>query len=237
MSGKSVFTHLVAGIAGGIAGFAVGYFVADKTIGKKCKEQMDEMQEYYQRTDEYERVEHTDRVKRVKKGAPKAEKEGSEEKNKGLEADQKPKKVKKEERPVDYTKFYKEKGDHKKDFEQILAENEHPEEDFEEENEAEEDEALDILRQYQENKGKEPVLLEDYGEIPPGYNEEILSFYLYSDILVDEEGTIVEDPGRLVGDCLDKTGFADNNDKVLFVVNHEYATVYEIEKIFEEYEP
>lgn len=92
---------------------------------------------------------------------------------------------------------------------------------------------LDAHNFHQKNKEKPPRLIssEEAGDLPPFVEHEVLFFYSYDEVLVDENDEEIENPEMLTGDCLDKYGFVDNEEKIIFVLNYELTTCYEIQKV------
>lgn len=83
------------------------------------------------------------------------------------------------------------------------------------------------------NKNRPPMRIrpEDVGDVDNYYDHVELFYYTYDDILTDEDENVIEDRLRIVGDCLDKYGFNDDDDDTMFVQNFELSTVYEIAKV------
>ena len=54
---------------------------------------------------------------------------------------------------------------------------------------------------------------------------------MYNDALTTEDDDLIEVPYDLVGDCLNKYGFTDNDEMVIYVQNFALTTVYEVQKV------
>lgn len=67
------------------------------------------------------------------------------------------------------------------------------------------------------------------------YEKETLYYYVYDDVLATEDEEEVTDVNSLVGDALDKFGFRDNNEEVIYVRNFVLMTDYEIIKAWAEF--
>ena len=108
------------------------------------------------------------------------------------------------------------------------AESEYPEEDEEETDGTEE-----IIAEYEKNKNQKPKIIsvDEYGSLPPGTGTETLFLYTYDDTITDENDEEIVDYERLLGDCLDQYDFFDSDERVIFVMNYELSTCYEISKI------
>ncbi|MBO7449750.1 MAG: hypothetical protein J6U54_05215 [Clostridiales bacterium] len=117
------------------------------------------------------------------------------------------------------------------EFEQKMAESEHPEDD----------EALLSDEEYAERRiaelnadiNKEPIIIgqDDY-ESSPTYDKEELLYYVEDDILTDEYGTLVDDRHRLLGEAFIKSGFCENSDDIIYIRNGNVSSDYEITKVY-----
>lgn len=102
------------------------------------------------------------------------------------------------------------------------AKHEHPEDDFVEEPEVNEE-----IKKY-----KKPRLIkeEEYGELA-GIEKQTLKYWTYDDTLTTEENEELKDQEFYVGDCLTKYGFKDNDEeREIFVRNGRLGTDYDIVK-------
>ena len=89
------------------------------------------------------------------------------------------------------------------------------------------------------NRNDKPKLIkyEDYGE-DGTLEQATLLYYVDNDILVTEDEEEIPDPAQLVGDCLDKFDFRNNDDeKTIFVRNSKLGFDYEITKVYDSYTP
>lgn len=112
-----------------------------------------------------------------------------------------------------------------------LAEEEHPEEEDD----------FDPLpnsatQNHMDNADRPPRLIsvEDAGELPSYIDHQLLFYYTYDDSIADEDGNVEENPELLLGDCLTKYGFVDddNEEERIFVMNYELDTCYEVQKLY-----
>ena len=102
------------------------------------------------------------------------------------------------------------------------AKHEHPEDDFVEEPEVNEE-----IKKY-----KKPRLIkeEEFGELA-GIEKQTLKYWTYGDTLTTEENEELKDQEFYVGDCLTKYGFKDNDEeREIFVRNGRLGTDYDIVK-------
>ena len=102
------------------------------------------------------------------------------------------------------------------------AKHEHPEDDFVEEPEVNEE-----IKKY-----KKPRLIkeEEFGELA-GIEKQTLKYWTYDDTLTTEENEELKDQEFYVGDCLTKYGFKDNDEeREIFVRNGRLGTDYDIVK-------
>lgn len=99
-----------------------------------------------------------------------------------------------------------------------------------EDNKTPEEEAFD---EHQKNRNKPPRIIsaEAYSNLPAYIENEVLYFYKYDEMLVDENDEPVEEPERLVGDALTKYSFVDNDESIIFVMNYSIDTCYEVQKV------
>lgn len=109
------------------------------------------------------------------------------------------------------------------------AEEEHPVDSDEDDVE---DEVDRINREHIENRNKPPKIIsaDEYSNLPPQIETDTLYFYHYDNVLVDEEEDEV-DEGMLVGSCLDKYGFRDSEEEIIFVMNYEIDKAFEIHRV------
>lgn len=217
---------------GGLAvGAAVGFvsckIYLEKKYSDRAEEQINEMEQYYKKVDEYARVSSDD------------DQNDEEEQSKGRESgpmtreerraakDQMFRNREKNASPTDYTKYYN-VGD------ADPAEMEHPEDDQNDEDESEivtpEEIAFD---EHRKNMNKPPRIIsaETYSNLPPHIDQECLLFYAYDEMLCDENEEPILIPEQLVGDALTKYGFVDNDEIVIYVMNYALDTCYEIRKL------
>lgn len=57
-----------------------------------------------------------------------------------------------------------------------------------------------------------------------------LYYYTEDNVLATEEDEVIEDPSTLIGDALDKFGFRNNDEEVIYVRNYGFQTDFEVEK-------
>ena len=132
-----------------------------------------------------------------------------------------------------------------KSVEEELAETEHPVDSDEDENDEDPDEersmnlaiALEDEKREVENDPPRIISEEEMGELSPGWDEREWNYYIYDDIMTDDDGNKVEDYKLFIGEALSESGFIDEEetDEVI-VLSGEFSTVYRIHKIMIEYE-
>lgn len=90
-----------------------------------------------------------------------------------------------------------------------------------------------IFDEHQKNKDRQPKILsaDAFSELDASIETEVLYFYALDEMLCDDNEEPIEEPERLVGDCLDKYNFRDNDEQMIFVMNYALDTAYEIQKI------
>lgn len=89
-----------------------------------------------------------------------------------------------------------------------------------------------------DRKMRDPKIIsvEDAGNLMPDITSTCLYYYVDEDIIVDEDGNVVEDYERLLGKCLDKYGFKNDDESLIFVMNSEINTCFEIQKVYGEFD-
>lgn len=96
----------------------------------------------------------------------------------------------------------------------------------------------DNIQNHLEKSNPKPKIIrvESFGELPE-YECETLRFYVEDRTLVHEDETIVDDPDFLLGDALDRYGWADNDEENedLYVRNYKLQRDYEVTKVYDEY--
>lgn len=102
--------------------------------------------------------------------------------------------------------------------------------DFKERAETPEEEAFE---EHQKNKNRPPKIISDeaYGELPAYIDKEVLYFFAQDEMLTDDNEEPIEEPERLVGDALTKYGFNESDEMIIFVMNYNLDTCYEIQKL------
>lgn len=102
--------------------------------------------------------------------------------------------------------------------------------DFKERVETPEEEAFE---EHQKNKNRPAKIIsaEAYGELPAYIDKEVLYFFAQDEMLTDDNEEPVEEPERLVGDALTKYGFNESDEMIIFVMNYNLDTCYEIQKL------
>lgn len=111
-------------------------------------------------------------------------------------------------------------------------------EDTEDSDEAEDPEP-EVARRHEANKGRKPHLIsaDRAAELPSGIDHVELQFYDEDGILADvDTEERIYDVERVVGDCLTKYGFVDSDEQVIYVMNEELDTCYEIMRVDASYE-
>lgn len=252
-------------IGGTIMGAAAGVFGTRIVLIKKYEERTmkwkEELQEYYERTDEYARVPHEDDQNEVEPEECISRPGGRmtpEER-----ASVREKLQKNYEQTTNYAAMYKSSSD-----DVDPAELEHPEEEKSEsgtcvncgycngsycelieENVNEEDTCSDwkpaitkdqnevseeqAFEEHRKNMNKPPKIIsaEAYSNLPAHIDQQVMYFYSYDEVLCDENEGMIDDPNLLVGDALTKYDFADSDERCIFVMNYATDTCYEIQKI------
>ena len=219
---------------GGIMlGFGIGFAVARKVLDqkyfKKYDERAKELEEYYGMLGEYDR-EITDDMN--KETASEKQEEGV--LSKDQRDDIRKKLLRNEQQTTSYASMYKKKKEERR------LETEHPEED-EPEDEEENPGEVDDERAFDEHlrdRKRPPRIIsaEAIWELGPEWEEQTLLYYMYDEIVTTEDGDIIQNEELLIGDCLYKFGFSENDEMAIYVQNFAYTTVYEVQKVMARYE-
>lgn len=88
------------------------------------------------------------------------------------------------------------------------------------------------------DKKKQPRLITDsaFAELDQSIDKGVLLYYTENGVICDENNIPLEDPERFVGNCLDKYSFGSSDEMLVFVMNYELNTAYEVQKIRDFYE-
>ncbi len=212
MNIKYILT-LLGGIAiGAAAGVLGGKKYFENKYQKRYEDDVERLEQYYKMSDEYRRIPHDEESSVQKKLTTEERAEVKKEVKEQLT----------DQHNVNYSAMYQNLKD--------LAESEHPRDD-EDENYVDE---MAMFEQHQQDlsEHKEPRIIseEAWSDLPANIDKAVLYYYMYDETLCDENDQPIEDPERLIGDALDRYGFCDSDEKVIFVMNYELSTCYEIQK-------
>ena len=214
---------------GGLAGFLVTKKVLEKKYSEDAEKKIKEIESYYNLSDEYKRGEDVN--------PPEEDNDRQKLRKENL--------YRRPESRTDYTQCYKAQNTAIKDSPILAdedeeegvdpAEMEHPEEEDTEEDDEDEEEAHAY---HQKNRKRKPRIIseKDVGDLPPHVDSELLYYYTENDVLVTDNEEVLDDPETFVGD-FDKYGFKTSDERIIFVMNYELDTCYEIQKVFGEYDP
>jgi len=123
---------------------------------------------------------------------------------------------------VDYTSYYENK-----------VANEYPREEYEKASEEAAYEAERLNEDYHANRNKPPKIVSREEFYSPEYehhDKSTLYYYTEDEVLATEVDEVIEDPSTLIGDALDKFGFRNNGEEVIYVRNYGLQIDYEVEK-------
>lgn len=193
---------------GAIAGVAASYSYLKKKFQKKTDNLLEEMEDFYRENPDF-----------LRKNSSEEETEEMPTEVEVKETITEGPKIKHVE-PTDYTKFYT------------------PEEDEDAEDEEEDDISKEFDRFQEANKNRPPSLIsfEKAVDLPEFIETQVLLYYQGNDVLVEEESNeAIDEPGYLVGDCLTRYDFKENDEKLIHVLNYQTDVCYEIQKIDAEY--
>lgn len=151
---------------------------------------------------------------------------------------------------IDYAKMFREKDEHiiSRDpsedmIERELAESEFPKDDEEMSDEEDADAQADY-ETYKLNadhkkaieENREPFIIgpDDFELTCSHYAKMSLHYYLQDDIVTTDDDELINVPD-ILGDCLETSGFSNNEDDILYVRNDVLMADYEIDKIFSQF--
>lgn len=224
MSYKIVIGTLCGLVVGGIGGFFVGREVERR---KQIKKE-EEMTDYQSEVDRYARVEHEDE-------------EDAPERENGVMSSEKRKQMHEELKKArgqqagmtEYHNMYREGGER---IETLLAESEHPSEEFDEDGDELGTPEERAFEEHQENMNRPPKIIsaDDAADLPAYFSSNLLYYYTEDDTVVEESEMgeeVVDCPEMLIGDALTKYDFVNSNENIIFVLNYAQDTCYEIQKI------
>ena len=246
MNNKMIFSF----IGGLVAGDGIGFIAASKFLNKKYfkkyDERVKELEEHYGKTSVYERDykdeisadDLDEKTKGYKDVVSKIDRENG-PLTRNQRNDIKDKLLRNEKQTTNYASMYKSKAGPMADaLEEKLAEEQSPAEDEDEELDSEAQNPDDAyyeqaFDEHQKNKDRAPRIIsaEAAEGLGPEWDHQTLLFYMYNDALTTEDDNLVEIPNDLVGDCLLKYGFTDNDEMVIYVQNFALTTVYEVQKV------
>lgn len=138
---------------------------------------------------------------------------------------------------TDYTRYYKEAKREEnavkmENYEEFMAENEHPEDDEPDPNEDYElKKAVELLN---DTKKKPVIINSDEFDQYPYHDKVSLLWYTEDKILATENNEELDDPIAYLGEVFEKSGFTreDNEDDVIYIRNFSRGTDYEIGKVY-----
>lgn len=220
-------------LIGGLLGYFGGKKLAEKQANERADEEIEEMRRYYERKSKYDG--HCCNGDTCGKNVERSTDEDSET----YETVQ----YESEERvgnQIDYSKCYK-PGSAQTDLvsKEVNVPNEdEPKEDEESELERATQQVEEEAEERRMNQNRSPKIIsaEAVNELPPYVTMQVLYYFPETDVLMDEDDHMVGeggDYGHLVGNCLEKYGFGDddNLEKIIFVRNYNLDACYEIQKM------
>ena len=82
--------------------------------------------------------------------------------------------------------------------------------------------------------GRKPKIIsaESFENEMRHFDKQQLYYYVGDETLATEEEEIIRNVDQVVGDALDKYGFRENDESIIYVRNLDFSTDYEIEKVY-----
>lgn len=117
------------------------------------------------------------------------------------------------------------------------TDSEDPEDPQDDDTEAEDAEP-EVVARHERNKGRKPhiISLEKARDLPDGIDFVELQFYDDDQVLADSDTEErITDVETVLGDCLFKYDFANSDEPVIYVMNEELDTCYEVIRVMANY--
>lgn len=128
---------------------------------------------------------------------------------------------------------------HKEEITNEETDDEDTEDPEDDDSETEDPELEAFIQRREASKGRKPHLIsaDKAHDLSAGIDMIELQFYDVDNVLADADTEErISDVEWIVGDCLRKYGFIDSDEKVIYVMNDELDTCYEIMRIDASYE-
>lgn len=225
---KPLIMFVVGLVTGGSIGTAAGALYFKKKYEKEYDEAIDEMEEYYQKVDTYKKgAVSEEEVNPSSKYVRNSETENGRDKG-PLSAEEREaireKLNKNWEMTTNYAAMFTggEPDDDEEDSPQVFNENGNPV-------------SIDVeaTEYHAANRDRGPIVVEEseIGQYPAYFDHETFFFYPKAGILTDEENREIMDPETFLGDNLTESGFDEDDEERLFVVNFRLDTIFEVQKL------
>jgi hypothetical protein len=254
---KDNLLFLISGIAVGVV---AGVFGSKEYWKKKFNDEADreieDLREYYGIKTSYQRSEIGEKYDNLSENSENGRENGPLSQEVRSDIHENKKKVE----PVNYNRIY---TDLKDQNDEKMTEKEQNTDDFRvqdtdntdgfdqeiaddlDRNDSEKDEyesVSDVISKeyfddHQANKDRSPRVIsaETVADLPDYYESRDLYFYANDETLTDENDEEIDDPEMIIGDCLDKYGFRENDEELMYVQNFSFGKVYEVHKKFDSY--
>lgn len=210
--------NLLFGLFGLVAGIAAGVLETKKYFEKKADTEIEEMRQYYEEEKKQIYADFNDALGyAAEEGEEVNPEEHSVQNLEEIEAAKK-KLAENNARTVNYAEMYKSKNEEEPDpYEGSKSE--------------------EMNKEYDKNKNKPPRIIsyEEAGNLGAHIRTDTVFYYTENDVVTDEDGIVIEDYPRLLGDCLDKYDFVGSDEMLIFVMNYELGVCYEVQKVVDEY--
>lgn len=209
--------NLLVGLFGFSAGIVAGILGTKKYFEKKADAEIEEMRAYYEEEKKQIYADFNDAFGYTAEDGEEVNPEEPPVQNlEEIEA-AKRKLAENNARTVNYAEMYKKKNEDPDPYEGSKSE--------------------EMNEEYDKNKNRPPRIIsyEEAGNLASNIRAGTLFYYTENDVVTDEDGNVIEDYPRLLGDCLDKYDFSTSDETLIFVMNYELGVCYEVQKIMDEY--
>lgn len=209
--------NLLVGLFGFSAGIVAGILGTKKYFEKKADTEIEEMRAYYEEEKKQIYADFNDALGYTAEDGEEVNPEEPSVQNQEEIELAKKKLAENNARTVNYAEMYKSKNEDPDPYEGSKSE--------------------EMNNEYDKNKNRPPRIIsyEEAGNLAAHIRSDTLFYYTENDVVTDEDGNVIEDYPRLLGDCLDKYDFSTSDETLIFVMNYELGVCYEVQKIMDEY--
>ena len=190
---------LLTGVAGGIMA-TKKYF--ENKYSEIAEKQISEMEDYYQRIDEYSRIPEEDGEVNPTNNESSFEKNLMKSEKRDTSKD------------VDYASIYNKKNGIEMSEEEV------------------EDNETEVVMKETLDDRIHVIDGDELGDLPNHFENETLFLNMITRTLYDEDNNEIENPELLIGDLLTDADFLEAEDEIAYIANHKLDICYEVVKTY-----